>query len=398
MIGAVRTRKNGSVAKAFRILDVLAASPREMTAKEVAHTIGANLPTTHRFLVSLEEVGAVARTQLGRFQLGLTLSKLGSRVEDNKLLIDAVQPELDALAAEFREVVHCAVRTGAGALTIAQAAPERSLLAGHPVGHIQPLHCTAAGKMLLASLEAGLMERFLGALELTPHTKATITDRAALARALAEIRRAGYAVDDQESEEGLRSVALPIRNARGRTLAVIDLSAPVHRLDDVRLAQVRAAIASRAERVAHHLFTESRVFPQKARPRGTFPHLKRVGDFIFVSGTSARRPDESFEGVRISPNGAVTLDIRKQTRTVFQNIGDMLASVGGSLADLVDVQAYLINMDDYTGFNEVYAELFGFDGPTRTTVGVKELPHPHQALMVRAIAYSPHSHFEQPSE
>ena len=398
MTGALRTRKNSSVAKAFRILDALAASPREMTAKEVAQTIGSNLPTTHRFLVSLEEVGAVARTQLGRFQLGLTLSKLGNRVEDNKLLIDAVQPQLDALAAEFREVVHCAVRTGTGAITIAQAAPERSLLAGYPVGHIQPLHCSAAGKMLLASLEGGLMERFLGALKLTSYTKATITDRAVLARELAEIRRVGYAVDDQEYEEGLRSVAVPIRNARGRTVAVIDLSAPSHRLDDARLTEVHSALAARAERVAHNLFTESRVFPQKARPRGTFPHLKRVGDFIFVSGTSARRPDDTFEGVRTNPDGGVSLDIRKQTRVVFQNIGDMLASIGGSLADLVDVQAYLINMDDYAGFNDVYAELFGFDGPTRTTVGVKELPHPHQALMVRAIAYSPHSQFEQPSD
>jgi 2-aminomuconate deaminase len=395
MIGALRTRKNGSVAKAFRILDVLAASPREMTAKDVAKIIGTNLPTTHRFLVSLEAVGAVARTQQGKFQLGMTLSKLGSKVEDSKLLIEAVQPHLDALARDFREVVYCAVRTGTGAITVAQAVPDRSLVAGHAVGHIQPLHCSAGGKMLLASLDPGRVGRFLDALELTAHTKATITDRVALSEALAAIRRQGYAVDDEEYEDGLRSVALPIRNARGKALAVIGLSAPVLRLDDERLEQVRKAIAARTEGVTHDLFTESRVFPQKARPRGTFPHLKRVNDFIFISGTSARRPDDTFEGVRADANGGVVIDIRKQTRVVFENISDMLAGVGASLADLVDVQAYLVNMEDYAGFNEAYAELFDFDGPTRTTVGVKELPHPHQGLMVRAIAYSPHSHFDE---
>jgi DNA-binding IclR family transcriptional regulator/enamine deaminase RidA (YjgF/YER057c/UK114 family) len=398
VIGAPRTRKNSSVAKAFRILDVLAASSRELTAKDVAQMIGSNLPTTHRFLVSLEAVGAVARTQQGRFQLGMTLSKLGNKVDDNKLLIEAAQPHLDALALEFREVVHCAVRTGTGAITVAQAAPDRSLLAGHTVGHIQPLHCSASGKMLLASLDPVRIGRFLEALELASYTKATITDRGALSEALASIRKRGYAVDDQEYEEGLRSIALPIRNARGSALAVIGLSAPVLRLDDARLEEVRKAMAGRAERLAHDLFTESRVFPQKARPRGTFPHLKRVNDFIFVSGTSARRPDDTFEGVRTDANGGVTIDIRRQTRVVFENINDMLTGVGSSLKDLVDVQAYLVDMDDYAGFNEVYSELFDFDGPTRTTIGVKELPHPHQALMVRAVAYSPHSHFEEPAD
>jgi 2-aminomuconate deaminase len=396
MIGALRTRKNGSVAKAFRILDVLAASPREMTAKDVAQMIGSNLPTTHRFLVSLEEVGAVARTQQGRFQLGMTLSKLGSKVEDSKLLIEAAQPHLDALAQEFREVVDCAVRTGTGAMTIAQSAPERSLLAGHAVGHIQPLHCSAVGKMLLASLDPDRIERFLDALELVRYTPATIVDRIALSQALRQIRKGGYSVDNEEYEEGVRSVAVPVRNARGRALAVIALSAPVLRLDDERLEQVRKALAARAERIAHELFTESRVFPQKARPRGSFPHLKRASDFVFVSGTSARRPDDTFEGVRVDPSGTVSIDIRKQTRAVFENIRDMLAGVGSSLEDLVDIQAYLVNMDDYAGFNEVYSEFFGFEGPTRTTVGVRELPHPHQGLMVRAIAYSPHSHFDEP--
>jgi 2-aminomuconate deaminase len=125
--------------------------------------------------------------------------------------------------------------------------------------------------------------------------------------------------------------------------------------------------------------------------------LKRVDDFIFVSGTSARRPDDSFEGVRVEADGSIVVDIRKQTRAAFENIRDMLTGVGARLDSLIDVQAYLTDMNDYEGFNDAYAEFFGFDGPTRTTVGVNELPHPHQRLMVRAIAYAPLKYFPEDS-
>jgi len=76
----------------------------------------------------------------------------------------------------------------------------------------------------------------------------------------------------------------------------------------------------------------------------------------------------------------------------------MLAGIGATLESLVDVQAYLMDMRDYAAFNDAYAEFFGFSGPTRTTVGVSELPHPHQRLMVRAVAYVPHIHLHEDAE
>jgi 2-aminomuconate deaminase len=99
--------------------------------------------------------------------------------------------------------------------------------------------------------------------------------------------------------------------------------------------------------------------------------------------------------VRLDPSGEVSVDIRKQTRVVFTNIRDMLREVGAGLENVVEVHAYLTDMSDYEGFNEAYAEFFGFDGPARTTVAVKELPHPHQHLMVRAVVFAPHAHFQE---
>lgn len=127
----------------------------------------------------------------------------------------------------------------------------------------------------------------------------------------------------------------------------------------------------------------------KAKPRGAFPHIKRAGDFLFVSGTSSRRPDNSFEGVEVDEMGTTRLDIRAQTRAVIENIRDILASEGASLGDVVEISSYLVDMNDFGGYNAVYAEFFDETGPTRTTVAVHQLPHPHLRIEIKAIAYSP---------
>ncbi len=135
--------------------------------------------------------------------------------------------------------------------------------------------------------------------------------------------------------------------------------------------------------------TESYVVAGKATPRGRFPHVKVVGDLIFVSGTSSRRPDNTFEGAEVDPMGVTDLDIRAQTRAVIENIRDLLSTVGAGLHDLVQVTSYLVNMNDFGGYNEVYAGYFDEDGPTRTTVAVHQLPHPHLLIEIQAVAYAP---------
>jgi 2-aminomuconate deaminase len=133
----------------------------------------------------------------------------------------------------------------------------------------------------------------------------------------------------------------------------------------------------------------SGVVAGKAQPRGTFPHFRRAGDFIFVSGTSARRADDSIAGAELDASGRPLLDIRVQTRAVFENIRDILAGAGAALSDVVEVSTYLVNMADFSGYNEVYSEFFGYEGPARTTVAVASLPHPQLLIEVRAVAYRP---------
>ncbi len=134
---------------------------------------------------------------------------------------------------------------------------------------------------------------------------------------------------------------------------------------------------------------QSEVVDGKAKPLGKFPHFRRAGDFIFVSGTSSRRPDNSYEGVEITADGSVHLDISAQTRAVIHNIRDILRAAGADLCDVVEISSFLVDMKDFPAYNAVYGEYFGFDGPTRTTVAVHQLPHPHLLVEMKAVAWKP---------
>jgi 2-aminomuconate deaminase len=135
--------------------------------------------------------------------------------------------------------------------------------------------------------------------------------------------------------------------------------------------------------------TQGKVVEGKATPRGKYPHVKRAGDFLFVSGTSARRSDNAIAGAEVDAMGTTRLDIRSQTRAVIENIRDILQSAGAQLNDVVEISTYLVNMNDFAGYNEIYGEFFGYDGPSRTTVAVHQLPHPHLLIEIKATAYKP---------
>jgi len=120
---------------------------------------------------------------------------------------------------------------------------------------------------------------------------------------------------------------------------------------------------------------ESSVVAGKATPRGRFPHVKVVDGWIFVSGTSSRRANNTIAGD----------DITTQTRAVIENIRDILHAIDADLTDLVQITSYLVDMRDFDAYNAVYAEFFTETGPTRTTVAVKELPHPDLLIEIQAV-------------
>jgi 2-aminomuconate deaminase len=135
---------------------------------------------------------------------------------------------------------------------------------------------------------------------------------------------------------------------------------------------------------------EGKVIENKAQPLGKYPHVRRVGDFIYVSGTSSRRHDNTHVGAEQDKDGVWHLDIQAQTKAVIENIGELLQSVGADLSNLIDLTTFLVDMKDFKGYNEVYGTFFNSKtGPTRTTVAVHQLPHPNLLIEIKAIAYLP---------
>ena len=132
---------------------------------------------------------------------------------------------------------------------------------------------------------------------------------------------------------------------------------------------------------------ESKILVNKAQPLGKYPHVKRVGDFVYVSGTSSRRADNTHIGATQDENGNWQLDIKAQTKAVIENIKELLQSVGADLSNVIDITTFLVDMKDFKGYNEVYGEYFDHTGPTRTTVAVHQLPHPNLLIEIKAIAH-----------
>jgi len=136
--------------------------------------------------------------------------------------------------------------------------------------------------------------------------------------------------------------------------------------------------------MANHIYTD------RAKPLGSYPHVKRVGDFVYVSGTSSRKVDNTIEGSTRNSDGSFTGDIYVQTKAVIENINTYLNKIDLDLSHVVDITSFLTNMKDFQEYNKAYGEYFNAeDGPSRTTVAVKELPHPELLIEIKAIAYAP---------
>ncbi len=377
--------------KAFDILNAFSAGASTLTPGEVAEAVGLNLSTTHRFLLTLEEVGAVARLPGNRYHLGMAMAEIGRRVTRHDVLAERARGVVERLAETLGETVTLATFDGFRINFVVWSEPQRALAFTLRREQPMPLHASALGKVFLASLPAVQREEFLGETKLDKLTAHTITDIVALRREIAAVAGQGYGRERQEMEIGLDSIAVPVMATDGETMAALCVSAPASRLADGELDNVLRLLQAAAERVANSTLVENKVLPDKAKPRGSYPHVKRVGNFAFVSGISARRADDTFAGARVRKTGELVLDIHEQTIETIRNIADVLTSVDASLSDVVAVEAYLVDMDHYPRFNQAYSRFFDMEGPTRTTVAVRALPHPHQLLMMKATAHvAPH--------
>jgi DNA-binding IclR family transcriptional regulator len=230
-----------SLQKGFRILELLAErAPRSVS--EIADALDLEMSNTSRLLKSLAELGyATQGTRRGLYQLSPRILKLaGGYLTGERLLIEA-QPVLKKLALAARASAHLGVLVDNQAIVVAkEPSPERLQVSTRVGGQI-PLHASALGKILLASLDEEPLERALkGSLE--AFTSETITRRATLRKAIAEIRRCGYVFESGEEHPGIGCIGAPIHNVCGQWMAAISVAGPLQgtpfKLDQVHLALV----------------------------------------------------------------------------------------------------------------------------------------------------------------
>lgn len=380
------TPKNTSVIKAFDILRLLGSAARPLSAQEIARDTGATLSTTHRFLLTLEEVGAVARSVGNLYHLGMLISELGRNAGSDRILTERARVLIEALAEELGETVSLTLFTEGEMRKAAWHEPNRPLVCRERSDLGPAMHCTAAGKLWFSWLPATVREESFSVLRMEPLTPNSVRTVEDLRKQVREIAETGVAFSFEEAEQGLVEIAVPVTSARGEILGALTLSAPLSRMDDARRQRAVAAMRQTVQTITRRVFVKSYTIPGKARPRGSFPHVKRAGNLVFVSGTSSRRPDDSFAGVTVFPDGSVYHDIFEQTRESMLNVADILGSLALRPRDIVNLEAFLTDMREEDRFRAALDRSFEGAVPPVTVVAARALPHPHQAVMIKALA------------
>lgn len=243
-MSAVETSAEGDrsvLRRALSVLDCFTEARPEQSVAGISHLTGLPPATVHRLLAVLVDWGGVERTGRGRYTLGMRMWRLGSSVPQARRLRDVALPFLEDLYEATHQVVHLAVLDGLETLYVEKISSRQSIQVTSKVGRRLPLHAAGPGKVILAYSAPELLDRVLAA-GLKRMTPQTITDEKLLRRAIAEIRRDGYAVSREEMSAGTASLAGPVFGSDGSILASVAVVMPPERLHVPALAPVVRAV------------------------------------------------------------------------------------------------------------------------------------------------------------
>lgn len=239
--------------RTIAVLQTVADSETDLAAAEIARQLRLHKSTVHRLLVVLEHYRLIKKGPEGTYRLGTRLIELGESAIARLRLSDHAQLFLRELASQTGEGAHVTILSGTEMLSIAHVEGRWSLQSLTRTGQRTQVHCTAAGKAVLAFLSEEVCDEIIAKLPLVRHTRRTIVKPSAIKIELMRVREAGYAVDDEEFEEGLRCVGAPVFDHRGHVVASISTAAPVFRLRKDRLPEVARLVMAAARRLSEDL-------------------------------------------------------------------------------------------------------------------------------------------------
>jgi DNA-binding IclR family transcriptional regulator len=246
------------------ILECFTIDNPELGVGELARELDLNKATVHRLLSSLESHRLVQQNPVSkRYRLGFRIYDLGQRVLARLNNVEFAEPHLERLSLEVGETAHLAILDDGMAYYVAKVESQRSLRMPSQVGKRIPTHCTAVGKTLLAAQSSADVDRIVAQHGLVRMTERTIVDRSKLEDELTRIRERGWALDNEEIEDGLRCVAAPVRDHTGSVAAAVSVSGPTARFTDEAIPRVAETVISAAVAISEAL--------GDGRPRSDLP-------------------------------------------------------------------------------------------------------------------------------
>ncbi len=219
---------NSSIQKAFKIIEYVSGFPQGIRLVDISKHLSFNKATALRMLSTLEEIGVLNKKE-GRYFLGLKLYELGNKVSHKKVIVDKVHKKLESIVKDLNETVNFGVLFENKVLYLDKIESNRSLQINTTIGGKISLHCTALGKSILSILSDEELESLLDCLDLEKKTKNTIDNKKLLLEEIKKTKERGYSVDDEEFEEGLRCVAVPLKFKDINFYGAISVSGPISR-------------------------------------------------------------------------------------------------------------------------------------------------------------------------
>ncbi len=240
--------------RAFKIVDALAASDSAVSSTELGERSDLNKSTVHRLLAVLEHNRYVERDlQTGRYRLGLKLVELGSVALSRFDLHGFAKPFVERLADETGETARLGILRQNEIISLLNAESRCSVRTPSTVGRRSPVHCTSQGKSLLAFQPQFQVGQLLRSYRFTPYTRNTIRHASQFRIELAKVRSHGFAIDNEEFEEGLRCVGAPVRNHSGDVIAAISIAGPAFRVSPERMPELIRSVVSVAGELSESL-------------------------------------------------------------------------------------------------------------------------------------------------
>jgi IclR family KDG regulon transcriptional repressor len=219
-----------SLGRAFSILEEVARHREGIGLAKLSKLVGLHNSTTFHLAKTMLSLGYIRQERDSkRYRIGRPLFALAASALDETEMVNVAKPVLEELSRETGESSHFSVRMGDAVVVIARTGGPGAFQFADRVGVVRPAHCTALGKVILASLSDDQLKRFLDRVELKRYTERSITEGSVLLREIAAVRRNGVAYDEGEFILEVRCIAVPVKDFTGQIVGALGISGPIWR-------------------------------------------------------------------------------------------------------------------------------------------------------------------------